>query len=203
MELHNPTTHQKDGTIFISYYGLPEPKKEAFIHDIIFLKKLAEHKASKITVPLKEEYRQEFRQEIMWEACKDGPVSFDDFAQAFEKGISIESIKSRIKIKQCCPKGDQCPLYMGGKQCEETLVDFAILTPLSVEEERETQDKNMVDYILEIDAMTTVEFCEKFNVPVPYFTGEAQSSARQFLNIDAIKCKMFIQHAKKLIKRNK
>ena len=54
----------------------------------------------------------------------------------------------------------------------------------------------MVQFILEIDFMTTKEFCDKFNVPHPIFTGEVESSAKQFLQVDAIKQKMFVDYAK-------
>lgn len=54
----------------------------------------------------------------------------------------------------------------------------------------------MVEFILEIDWLTTKEFCEKYNVPLPVFTGEIKSSADQFLQINAIKQKMFVEYAK-------
>jgi hypothetical protein len=60
---------------------------------------------------------------------------------------------------------------------------------------------SMVDYILEIDWLTTTEFCNKYNYPHPYFTGEVKSSAKQFLNLDAIKHRMFVEYAKFLNKQ--
>lgn len=58
----------------------------------------------------------------------------------------------------------------------------------------------MVQFILEIDFMTTKEFCDTYNVPHPYFTGEIKSSAEQLLQVDAIKHKMFVEYAKILNK---
>lgn len=70
-----------------------------------------------------------------------------------------------------------------------------------VEQPRE-QDKDMIKYILDIDFMTTAEFCKVYNVPEPVFTGEVQSSARLFLEIDAIKHRMFVEKAKELNKQS-
>lgn len=56
----------------------------------------------------------------------------------------------------------------------------------------------LMDFILEIDFLTTTEFCEKYKVPLPIFTGEVKSSADQFLQIDAIKHRMFVEKAKEL-----
>ena len=58
----------------------------------------------------------------------------------------------------------------------------------------------MIQFILEIDWMTTTEFCDTYNVPHPIFTGDVKSSADQFLQVDAIKHKMFVGHAKLLSK---
>lgn len=60
------------------------------------------------------------------------------------------------------------------------------------------QRDEMVQFILEVDYMTTTEFCNKYGVPLPVFTGEVGSSVNNLLQIDAIKCKMFIQKAKEL-----
>ena len=58
----------------------------------------------------------------------------------------------------------------------------------------------MVQFILEIDWMTTKEFCDTYRVPLPFFTGDVKSSADQFLQVDAIKHKMFVEYAKFLAK---
>jgi hypothetical protein len=61
----------------------------------------------------------------------------------------------------------------------------------------------MIEYILEIDSMTTKEFCDKFKVPHPYFTGDVESSANLLIQIDAIKYKMFVEYAKDLRRNHK
>ena len=61
----------------------------------------------------------------------------------------------------------------------------------------------MIEYILEIDSMTTKEFCDKFKVPHPYFTGDVESSTNLLLQIDAIKHKMFVEYAKDLRRNHK
>lgn len=50
----------------------------------------------------------------------------------------------------------------------------------------------MTQFILDIDWMTTKEFCEEFKVPLPTVTG----GANDFLQIDAIKQKIFVEYAK-------
>ena len=54
----------------------------------------------------------------------------------------------------------------------------------------------MTEFILEIDWLTTKDFCDRFKVPHPYYTGDVKSSADQFIHIDAIKHKMFVEYAK-------
>ena len=56
----------------------------------------------------------------------------------------------------------------------------------------------MVQFILEIDWLTTTEFCDQYKVPHPFFTGNVKTSADQFLQIDAIKHRIFVSHAKLL-----
>ena len=58
----------------------------------------------------------------------------------------------------------------------------------------------MIQFILEIDWMTTVEFCDAYQIPHPFFTGDVKTSADQFISLDAIKHKMFVEHAKLLNK---
>lgn len=55
---------------------------------------------------------------------------------------------------------------------------------------------SMVQYILDIDFLSTIEFCDTFGVPHPVFTGEVKSTADQFLQIDAIKNRLFKDYAK-------
>jgi hypothetical protein len=54
----------------------------------------------------------------------------------------------------------------------------------------------MVDYILNIDWMTTTEFCNETGAPLPTVRGGVDS----FLQIDAIKHRMFVEYAKFLNK---
>lgn len=58
----------------------------------------------------------------------------------------------------------------------------------------------MVDFILEIDWMSTKEFCDFYKLPHPYFTGDVSTSAALILQVDAIKHRMFVEHAKLLNK---
>jgi len=58
----------------------------------------------------------------------------------------------------------------------------------------------MVDYILDIDWLTTSEFCKKYNVPLPRMMSTMNATVDSFLQIDAIKHRMFVEHAKKLNK---
>lgn len=58
----------------------------------------------------------------------------------------------------------------------------------------------MVQFIIEMDWLSTKEFCTKYNVPRPRWTGDIKSSSDQLLNIDAIKHKMFVEYAKILNK---
>ena len=55
----------------------------------------------------------------------------------------------------------------------------------------------MVDFILEIDFMTTGEFCKNYELQLPTI----QDGADGLLQIDAIKHKMFVEHAKFLNKK--
>lgn len=54
----------------------------------------------------------------------------------------------------------------------------------------------MVDFILNIDWMTTTEFCNETGAPLPTIKGGVNS----FLQIDAIKHRMFVEYAKFLKK---
>jgi len=52
-------------------------------------------------------------------------------------------------------------------------------------------------YILYVDSLTTREFCKWQGVPEPRFTGDIRTSADLFLQIDAIKHRLFLERAKK------
>lgn len=51
-------------------------------------------------------------------------------------------------------------------------------------------------FVLDLDWLTTVEFCDKYKIPHPYFTGDVKTSADQFLRLDAIKYRMIVEKAK-------
>lgn len=59
----------------------------------------------------------------------------------------------------------------------------------------------MVQFILEIDWLSTVEFCDTYNLPHPTMEGGVRSAADKFLNLDAIKHKLFVEYAKLLNKK--
>ena len=55
----------------------------------------------------------------------------------------------------------------------------------------------MHQFILEIDALTTKEFCDKFSCPHPkIIPGNIEKTADQFLQVDAIKHRIFVAYAK-------
>lgn len=163
MDLYNLTTHQKEDKIFISYYGLPEPNRMNYYfgRDQSATKQFDEdydkYLASKITVPLKEEYNDQF-EALLFNTFDRGSVHESAvefvFNEKFRKGISIESIKSRIKIVELCQeeahnklndyvlthKSIQVGELTINQPCTCKRFQYAILTPIAVEEERETQE---------------------------------------------------------------
>ncbi|HTJ53321.1 MAG TPA: hypothetical protein VL443_27890 [Cyclobacteriaceae bacterium] len=58
-------------------------------------------------------------------------------------------------------------------------------------------DGSIKDFILELDWLTTKEFCEKYNIETPSWKGSVELAASEFLNIDAIKWNMVKDFAKK------
>ncbi|MCE7039170.1 gp58-like family protein [Dyadobacter sp. CY312] len=56
----------------------------------------------------------------------------------------------------------------------------------------ETKLISMVDFILDIDWLTTTAFCEKYNAPLPM----PADGVMGLLTIDAIKHRMFLDYAK-------
>ena len=56
--------------------------------------------------------------------------------------------------------------------------------------------ESMIEYILDIDWMTTTEFCKHYEVPPP----TAIEGVEGLFRIDAVKHKMFLDYAKKLNK---
>jgi hypothetical protein len=65
---------------------------------------------------------------------------------------------------------------------------------------KESKLISMTQYILDIDWLATKEFCDKYHIPHPFFTGDVRTSADQFLQIDAVKHRMFLEYAKFLRK---
>lgn len=65
------------------------------------------------------------------------------------------------------------------------------MTKIKTEQEMTTQE-----YVLFIDAMTTMEFCDWQKLKHPSFTGEIKSSAEQFVNLDLVKLRLIKEHAK-------
>src|SRR5690606_9584632 len=62
-------------------------------------------------------------------------------------------------------------------------------------------DKEFLHFALDIDWLTTNEFCDKFSIPVPRWAGNVQALADQVLHLDAIKYKMLIDKAKEISRR--
>ena len=56
----------------------------------------------------------------------------------------------------------------------------------------------MVDFILEMDWLTTTEFCEKYNVPQPEISKGIDGGVKTLLQIDTIKQRMFVEKAKEI-----
>ena len=58
----------------------------------------------------------------------------------------------------------------------------------------------MVQFILEIDFLSTEEFCDAYELQRPYWTGDTQTSADMFIRLEIIKHRMFVEYAKLLNK---
>ncbi len=59
----------------------------------------------------------------------------------------------------------------------------------------------MVQFILDIDWLSTIEFCNKHGVPHPRLTHNVEASANQLLQVDAVKHRLFREYAKFLNKK--
>jgi hypothetical protein len=59
---------------------------------------------------------------------------------------------------------------------------------------------SMVEFILEIDWLTTIEFCNKYQIPRPKFHGDVDYCVSEIFRIDAVKQNMFVSYAKLLNK---
>jgi hypothetical protein len=61
--------------------------------------------------------------------------------------------------------------------------------------------KELMDYVFEINSMTTKEFCEYAGTPVPKWTGSSQVAVMDFLSIDAIKWRLVKEKAQEIARR--
>lgn len=61
-----------------------------------------------------------------------------------------------------------------------------------------SKEQKMIDYILDIDWLTTKEFCDKYDVKMPEFMHDTNWNVSELFRIDAIKWKMVMEYAKKL-----
>lgn len=59
---------------------------------------------------------------------------------------------------------------------------------------------SMVQFVLDIDWLTTKEFCSEHGIPEPCFTVDVKTSADKFLQVDAVKQRLLVQYAKFLNK---
>lgn len=59
----------------------------------------------------------------------------------------------------------------------------------------------MVQFIIETDWLTTQEFCDKYGVPHPYWTGDVKTSAYAFLRRDLVAKRLFVDYAKFLSRK--
>lgn len=64
------------------------------------------------------------------------------------------------------------------------------------------RENPMIKFILDIDAFSTIEFCDLYELPHPKFTGDVKSSAEQFINLDLVKLGMIKDYAKKLFRES-
>lgn len=62
--------------------------------------------------------------------------------------------------------------------------------------------KSMVEFILEIDFMSTKDFCDKYGCPHPFISKDIKESADSFLQVDVVKHRLFVAHAKALNKES-
>lgn len=60
---------------------------------------------------------------------------------------------------------------------------------------------SLLEFTLEIDWLSTTEFCKKYNAPLPYWTGNEESSALMFIHVDAHKWRHVKDYAKFLNKK--
>lgn len=87
--------------------------------------------------------------------------------------------------------------------CQGQAIFTHTIEQLAIEAVAETktlieQKDELIDFILDVDFLTTAEFCEKYGIDTPEWRGNVKLAASEFIRIDAIKAKMFIDKAKEL-----
>lgn len=60
-------------------------------------------------------------------------------------------------------------------------------------------DNELINFVLEIDSMTTMEFCKTFKYDPPKWRGNVELAAIEFAYIDAMKWNKVREKAKELI----
>ena len=61
--------------------------------------------------------------------------------------------------------------------------------------------EELVKYILDLDSLTTKEFCEKYKIEMNTFSNDASKLAAEFLRLAAIKYKFIVEKTKQISKR--
>lgn len=56
--------------------------------------------------------------------------------------------------------------------------------------------QSLRDYILELNSLTTMEFCTKYKIEAPTYKGDVQLASFEFITLDAIKWDMVKEYAK-------
>lgn len=80
-------------------------------------------------------------------------------------------------LKQCQSDRDEAEQKIGNLEGE--------LAKVKEESDRYQSDKEIVDFIMEVDWMGTKEFCEKNRFPVPFnVANNPMESARMFIDVD-------------------
>lgn len=62
-------------------------------------------------------------------------------------------------------------------------------------------ENELLNYILDIDTLSTKEFCEANNIELPSWKGDVTLAASEFIRLDAIKWKMAKEKAKEIKRR--
>lgn len=140
---------------------------------------------------------------VWWSNGGSGYTTCINRAQKFTKKQADNLHKERLsdlpwpveyidqRVKQHIDMQDLEKEFSG---TEAALKQSRILSRSSAEQLSDPIESSMIKFILDIDWMTTTEFCNTYKIPLPTASGGAAG----FLAVDAIKHKMFVDHAKKL-----